>query len=171
VRLVTRLVACAFATAVTAGALAAPAYGQETFTITGAVEGLYPGATATLVAKVTNPHPFAIRVTSVGATTVSGGACPPTMLTVTGSTTEVVIQPGATGDVPLTVHMDSTADDVCQGATFTLAFNGTAAEAAGASASGMPVTGIAIGGLVATGTALISIGLAVRRRARLGLSA
>jgi hypothetical protein len=165
VRIVMRLLGCCFAAALTAAAFAAPARAQETFPISGSVDGLYPGATATLNATVTNTFPFAIRVTSIGATPTEAGACPASMLTITGSTEEVVVQPGATGQVPLQVHLDSAAGNVCQGA-FTIAFTGTAVAVAGASA-GTAFTGAEVGGLVATGCALVAIGLALRRRARL----
>lgn len=159
-----RLLGSCFAAALAAAVMAAPARAADTFLITGSVDGLYPGAMVTLVASVTNPFPFTVRVTTVGATP-GDGPCPAAMLTVSGSSAEVVVEPGATGTVPLEVHLDRNAGDACQAATWPIAFSGTAVEASPASAS-MAVTGVAIGGAAAMGGALMAIGLALRFGAR-----
>jgi hypothetical protein len=102
---------------------------KDEFEITGEVGGLYPGAEVTLQTRVTNPHPFPIRVTSVAATVGDAGpGCPASMLEVGGSEEAVEIPAGETRSVPLAVRMDRTAPDACQGATWPLEFRGTATD-------------------------------------------
>ncbi|MEX1144114.1 MAG: hypothetical protein WEE69_02265 [Acidimicrobiia bacterium] len=167
-RAVMRLAGSLFVAVLAAAAFGAPASASvsaDSVPISGEVDGLYPGGTVTLVAKVTNPFPFAIRVTSVDATPAEAGACPASMLNVTRSSRDVVVEPGATAGVPLQVHLDRNAGDACQGATFTVAFTGTIVEAV-AGSSTLPTTGGSIEGPLLAGSALVALGLALRRRAR-----
>ena len=128
-------IACNFARILAAGSIAVmvligpgtPVRAVEGFAITGQVDGLYPGADMTLDARVTNPYQFPIRVTSVGVTVQDAGpACPAWVIEVRDSHAEVDIPPNATGTVPLSIRMDPTAPDACQGATWRLRFAGTA---------------------------------------------
>jgi hypothetical protein len=104
-----------------------PVRAVDGFAITGQVDGLYPGADTTLDARVTNPYPFTIRVTSVEVTVRDASpACPASVIEVRDSRAEVDIPRNATGTLPLEIRMDPTAPDACQGATWTLTFAGTA---------------------------------------------
>jgi len=122
-------------------ALSAPSvHAQDGFEIAGEVDGLYPGAEATLEARVTNPHPFAILVTSTTASALDANpACPASMIEIGDLVAAVVIPPGGTGSVPLDVRMSAGAPDACQGATWPLEFTGTAV---GTPTSGLPGTSV-----------------------------
>ena len=168
-RSVTRLAGCLLAVLLTAGAFGAPAGAaipRDSVPVTGEVDGLYPGATVELVATVTNRYPFEILVKSIDATPSNAGACPASMLTVTESTAEVVVAPGASAGVPLQVHLDHSASDVCQGATFTVAFSGTVVEALPGATNGLAFTGGSIEAPLLGGTALLALGVVAIRRAR-----
>lgn len=131
-RLVSGVVMGMVACLVLLGQAAASVHAQEEeeFEITGEVGGLYPGAEMTLEARVSNPYPFPINVTSVETTVVDASpGCPASMLEIRGSDQEVEIPPGATRMVPLDVRMDRGAPDACQGATWPLEFTGTATGA------------------------------------------
>jgi hypothetical protein len=103
-----------------------PVRAADGFAITGQVDGLYPGADMTLNARVANPYPFTIRVTSLGVTVRDAGpACPASVIEVQDSRAQGDIPSNATGTVPLEIRMDPTAPDACQGATWTLTFAGS----------------------------------------------
>lgn len=140
----------------------------EGFAITGQVDGLYPGADMTLDARVTNPYPFPIRVTSVGVTVQDAGpACPAWVIEVRDSRAEVDIPPNATGTVPLSIRMDPTAPDACQGATWRLKFAGTAlapGESDLPSTNTIPVQDLFA--LVAIGALIVAAGLLASLRRR-----
>jgi hypothetical protein len=154
-------------------AMAPSVHAQDGFSIAGEVDGLYPGAEATLEARVTNPHPFTIRVISTSATVFDASpSCPASMLDIGDSETSVDVPPRGTGTVPLEVRMSLSAPDACQGATWPLEFSGTAvSDGPGAlPGTGMISTGgsallVAIGAAVMVG-ALIAVGRERRRRAR-----
>ncbi len=162
------------ASAIAAGVLIGPApvvHAQDAFAITGAVDGLYPGADMTLDVRITNPHPFWIRVTSVAVTARDAGpACPASVLELRDSQAAVDIPPGATGRLPLEIRMDPGAPDACQGATWTLEFTGNAVAAG---ASGLPSTSMRtardLGLLVASVALFAAAGLlaSLRRRKRM----
>lgn len=152
---------------VLAGPGISSARADDGFTISGEVDGLYPGVRATLEARVTNPHPFSIVVTSVTAVAADARAsCPASMLEIEGTAEPVEVPARETAVVLLAVRMDRDAPDACQGATWPLTFRG---QAFGDDGSGLPNTmvrpsGVLIG-LVAIGTGLIGLGiLLVRRR-------
>jgi hypothetical protein len=162
-------IACAIARALAAGGIAVivligpgtPVRAVEEFAISGQVDGLYPGADMTLDARVTNPYPFPIRVTSVGTTVRDAGpACPASVIEVRDSRAEVDIPRNATGTVPLAIRMDPSAPDACQGATWTLIFAGTALAQG---ASDLPSTNVLpfndLFALVAIGALILAAGL------------
>jgi hypothetical protein len=130
---------------------------QSPFEITGEVDGLYPGVVKMLDARVTNPQPFTIRVTSAGANVGDASpGCLASMLEVAGSTTAVDVPPGATGTVPLKMRMDRGAPDACQSVTFPLVFTATAVDVDSGGTSGGPIT-IAPGSLAFTGANLVAL--------------
>ncbi len=158
---------------------------QEGFGLSGDVDGLYPGVETTVQATVTNPHAFAIKVTSVSVASLDASPqCPGSLLAVGDLTSTVDIPAGQTGIVPLTVRLDPLTPNACQGATWPLEFSGTAVETgsggeaapapSGPSASGqsggggrgLPLTGANAVGLTAIGAALLAAGVAARVAAR-----
>jgi hypothetical protein len=105
---------------------------------------LYPTASADVAAAISNPNPYLVHVSSIslGTVTVDAGhsGCNLSSVTVTPSQNNS----GAGWDVPakvgtvngsLSIHlanaisMDNTANDTCQGATFTVALTATGASA------------------------------------------
>ena len=150
-------------------AVAAPAsHAQDGFEISGEVEALYPGADVTLEAAVTNPHPFAIRVTSAGATVLDAGAvCPASMIQVHHAEPDVVIPAHSTGTVSLRIRMSRSAPDACQGVTWPLRFSGVAEEV---STVQLPSTSLldprTLPWAVAVGAALLGFALLAARRRR-----
>jgi hypothetical protein len=150
------------------GVSASSARAQDGFAISGEVDGLFPGADVTLDARVTNPHPFAIRVMSTSATVLDASeGCPASMLQVGDSQAPVEVPPGGTGIVPLDVRMSRNAPDACQGVTWPLRFTGTAI---GTPTSGLPGTNMidprSLPALIAIGVALLSGALIAGSRAR-----
>jgi hypothetical protein len=139
---------------------------QEDLSVTGEVDGLYPGADTVIPVAITNPQTFAIDVTTVDVQVVdaSSAPCPGSMLTFGAPTTTVAIGPGATESVPLAVQMDIDAPDTCQGMTWVLAFEATAFSDDGPdpSADGaggvIPFTGSDVVGIVVAGIALGAVG-------------
>lgn len=89
---------------------------------------LYPGGTGDVIVKVHNPNPFAVTVSQVlgnGAITSDKGATcdAATGLTFTGrSDLAVSVAAGGTTTITLTgaASMDTTSNDACQGAVFTI---------------------------------------------------
>lgn len=143
-----------------------PSAAQDTFEISGEIDGLYPGVDATLEARVTNPHPFGIEVNSVAVIVADASSrCKASMLTVDGSSESVNVPPGGTGTIPLAVEMDRDAPDGCQGATWPLEFVGVAVAVADEGAASQ----ISLPGIVMTAAAaliaLAAIWAAIRRRA------
>lgn len=149
---------------------------QQSFTVTGEVDGLFPGSSAALPVLITNPQAFAIHVTSSGVTVGDANpACPATLLTVDGATTmSGDVAPGATATIPLVIQVDRATPDACQGATWQLQFLATATDtgagaatsAAGPSRSSLAFTGTTISALVGVALALVLVGAAIRRAVR-----
>jgi hypothetical protein len=89
---------------------------------------LYPGATGDVQLEISNPNPYIVRVTDVtgnGAITASAGGCNATSVTFTdqtGMSPGLQVAAGGSATFTLTgaVQMDGTANDACQGATFTI---------------------------------------------------
>ena len=100
---------------------------------------LYPGATADLAARVSNPNPFAVMLTratfgAVSVTPVDGRTCTAADVAVSGPVTlsGVTLPADSVGidvTVPGALTMLSTAADGCQDATFTVQVTLTGASA------------------------------------------
>jgi hypothetical protein len=130
--------ACVVAALVLVGLSASSVHAEDAFEIAGEVDGLYPGADTTLDARVTNPHPFPIRVisTTVNVRDASSG-CPASMLDIGDAQATAEVPAGGTSTVRLEVRMSRSAPDACQGVTWPLEFAGTAI---GTPTSGLPGT-------------------------------
>ena len=155
----------------------AATHAEEPIEIAGEVDGLYPGASATLQAEVANPHPFPIEVTSFDVAVSDASAlCPASALEIGSAGTGVVIDPGETGLVPIEVEMARSAPESCQGATWPLSYVATVVEVAsggvvppedpGEPIDDLPFTGADVLGLLAIGSTLVVIGVLAVRLAR-----
>ena len=117
--------------------------GHRVFVISGNVDGLYPGGTATLALRVHNPLHQAISVrtiTIVADNARSGcaaaflaagpGLAPLNSVDTITLSPPVVIPKGQTVDGPqVAITLLTTAPDACQNATFLLHYGGTAQRA------------------------------------------
>jgi len=155
---------------------------QGGFGVGGDVNGLYPGAEATVQATVVNPQSFTIQVTSVGVTALDASPqCPGSLLSFGDQPATVDIPASGTGTVLLTVQVDPGMPDACQGATWPLSFVGTAVSSAGGSpasspnsdgsgsgtrAGGLALTGADMMGLAAIGAGLVAAGVTARHVSR-----
>jgi hypothetical protein len=105
---------------------------------------LYPNGSADVAASISNPNPYAVHVSSIslGAVSVDAGhsGCNLSSVTVSGAQTNggagwtVPAKAGAVNgslnvDLANAILMDNTANDACQGATFTVALTATGASA------------------------------------------
>jgi hypothetical protein len=115
------------------GAASARATSAVSLTVTGGTPSasLYPGASAAVVANVTNPNPFPVRLTGAtfGAVTVTplaGKTCTAASVTVSGPVTlaSSVNLAANSGATPVTISnaltMVPTAENGCQGATYSV---------------------------------------------------
>jgi hypothetical protein len=98
------------------------------------VNTLYPTGKGDLVVTVQNPNDYAVNVTSLSQGALSSGSatpaavtdnhsgCTATTVTYTPPTVNFVVGPHATYTATLTgaVSMSNAAEDLCQGATFTV---------------------------------------------------
>jgi hypothetical protein len=117
------------AAAVAAHAVAALRTGlvAKSFSISGHVVGLTPGAHAALPLRIRNPWPWRIRVKSVAVyVEPSGHPCPVQSLQIRGFTGSLAVRPRSTRVLVLPVGLAATAPTDCQGATFALTFRGKA---------------------------------------------
>src|SRR3954463_7107684 len=99
---------------------------------------LYPGGTGAVKLKVTNPNPFAVRITSVAKqaggviTSDKGAACnASTGVTFTDQTGQALdLAGGATSTFTLAgaVSMSNASDNTCQGAIFSIPVDVTGAR-------------------------------------------
>jgi len=104
---------------------------------------LYPMASADVAADVSNPNPYKVHVSSIalGSISVDAGhsACNTASVSVTspqtnsGSGWDVPAKSGGVNgslsiDMANAISMDNTANDSCQGATFTVALTATGAS-------------------------------------------
>lgn len=104
---------------------------------TNTAEPLFPGSSVTNTVTITNPNPYPIKVTAItpGSGNAAGGlnsACLAGTVNVTGPASNaaglpqndvddtVAIPANGTGTYDVTVTMASTANNACQGLTFTL---------------------------------------------------
>jgi hypothetical protein len=104
---------------------AAAAAGSD-FTLTGSVDGLYPGRTMDLAVVVQNVQPFRLTVNTadVGVGDASS-ACHASNLVAQGFAGAVVVAPNRTATVPVKLQLLDTAPDSCQAASFPLTFHAT----------------------------------------------
>lgn len=108
----------------------------KAFTISGSVQGLFPGATTKLFLTVNNPNNQAMTVTALSATLTSvsgasGCAATASNLTIspyTGGTFDVAANGSAVsvGYIPLT--LPSSVANACQDAMYNLTYSGTAVQ-------------------------------------------
>ena len=99
---------------------------------------LYPGGTGSVKLKVTNPNPFAVRITAVtkqtGGTITSdkGAACNAstgvTFTDQTGLALDVAANATSTFTLSGAVSMTNASDNTCQGAIFTIPVDVTGAS-------------------------------------------
>jgi hypothetical protein len=104
---------------------------------------LYPTGSADVAATISNPNPYKVHVSSIalGAVTVDAGhsGCNTSSVSVTSPQTNGVTGwdvPAKSGgvngslnvDLTNAISMDNTANDSCQGATFTVALTATGAS-------------------------------------------
>lgn len=103
---------------------------KTTFTISGSVSGLFPGARSQLPLTLANTSRRDIEVTAVRATVADAGpGCSSTTLSITPFRGSVIVKAGGTASVSLAVTMSSDAPDACQGATYPLTYQGDARPA------------------------------------------
>lgn len=115
-----------------------------TLTAGSASTALYPGATADVDTSASNTNPFLVHVTSVALDTTKGqngfdvdaghSACNLSSLSFTtatngGSGWDVSANSSTDIDAAGSIAMDSSANDSCQGATFTVYLTATAQSA------------------------------------------
>jgi hypothetical protein len=89
---------------------------------------LYPGATGSVVLRVTNANPFPVRITTVSGngaiTSNAGAACNAstgvTFTNQTGLTHDVAANTTATVTLSGAVSMSNSSDNSCQGAVFSI---------------------------------------------------
>jgi hypothetical protein len=175
--------------------------GQDpTFPIRGSIQGLAPGVRSQLAITISNPFPFPIRV--VQLTVVVGNADGPCMgkdLEIQPFHGPLQIGAGATATTSLGVTLSNRSPDVCQAATWPLAYRGQAVQVAASSGGaaappasggtdnpgpsaepasaapgrGLPLTGLAVSTLIAAAALLLAGGAAIllaQRRRRSGLA-
>jgi len=102
------------------------------------VGDLYPGGTGSVKLKVTNPNPFAVRITTVAKqtsgtiTSDKGAACNAstgvTFTDQTGLTLDLAGGATSTFTLPNAVAMSNASDNTCQGAIFTIPVDVTGAS-------------------------------------------
>lgn len=99
---------------------------------------LYPGANGTVKLSVTNPNPFAVRITAVTKqvagtiTSDKGAACNAstgvTFNNQTGLTLDLAANTTSTFSLANAVSMSNASDNTCQGAVFSIPVDVTAAS-------------------------------------------
>jgi hypothetical protein len=106
------------------------------FTISGAVDGLFPGATSKLFVTVTNPNNQAMTVTDLSATLQSVSDAPGcdastadlTIGKYTGEDFDVAKNSSASSSGYIPLSLPHTVANACQGATYNLQYSGTAVQ-------------------------------------------
>ena len=103
---------------------------KSSFTISGNVTALYPGAHAALVLTIGNPNNFPIDVRTLAAAVQasSPSGCPATTLSIGGFSGHLVVAGNGTAVKTLPVTMSAGAPNACQIVTFPLKFSGTAVK-------------------------------------------
>ena len=102
---------------------------KHSFSLSGNVDGLYPGAALPLRVTVTNPDAFDIDVTNIDVTVSGTNRCSAHNVVVAPFSGSVRIAKRATAVVPLTVTFSSTAPNECQGESFGLHYTAIAQKA------------------------------------------
>jgi hypothetical protein len=103
----------------------------SSFSISGRVSGLYPGAVLPLTLTVTNSRSFPIDVTSISAAVgAPGGGCAASNLMVTSFSGQLLVPGQGTRHAVLHVTLRHAAPNPCQGVVFPLSYSGTAVKAA-----------------------------------------
>jgi hypothetical protein len=107
-----------------------PHEGGPRFTISGSVDGLWPGGRRSLVVIADNPYPFDIVLTSLSVTVGDASvACPGSFLHISSLTAEVRIAGGGQRAIELAASLDADAANDCQGATWALSYAASARRA------------------------------------------
>jgi hypothetical protein len=115
------------ATVVVAAAVAVPAGTPTSFSISGHVDGLFPGAELALPVRIRNPYRRRIRVVSVRASVgPSGRPCPMRNVQVSSFRGSLVVAAHRSRWISLRVRMLRSAASACQGEVFPLRFIGRA---------------------------------------------
>jgi hypothetical protein len=107
----------------------ADAYTADTagFVISGSARGLYPGARRTLVIRVGNRKPVAIRVVSLRVNVLAArNGCAAANVRVGRFRRTLTVRARGSGFLVLPISMLRRAPDSCQGAVFPLVFTGKA---------------------------------------------
>ena len=118
------------------GAAQAGTAASLTIGIGAPTSSLYPNGSADVAATITNPNPYNVHVSSIalGAVTPSPIACNATSISVTSPQTngttgwEVPANGNLNVDLANAISMDNTANDSCQGATFSVVLTATGAS-------------------------------------------
>jgi hypothetical protein len=104
--------------------------GGPRFTLSGNVDGLWPGAQRTLVVTAENPYPFDIVLTSLNVGVAAASAsCPASVLHISSPAADVRIAARGRRAVELVASLDPDAPDGCQGAIWTLSYTASARRA------------------------------------------
>jgi hypothetical protein len=103
---------------------------KRDFTISGQVDGLYPGARRGLVLTVANPNNFVISVQTLTVTVraPSASGCPASTLSVAPFSGSLLVPANGTAARSVLVTMSPTAVNACQDVTFPLVYSGTAVK-------------------------------------------
>lgn len=97
------------------------------FSISGSVEGLYPGLTRPLTLTVTNPQHFTIVVTSLTVTVHDARlGCTAGNIAVSPFTGELPVRALGSATVTLRITLTHHAPNACQGAVFPLLYSASA---------------------------------------------
>ncbi|MGZ5398987.1 MAG: hypothetical protein ACXWDL_02580 [Nocardioides sp.] len=101
---------------------------RPSFTISGGVNGLYPGAHSRAELRITNHRHWTIDVRRIFVTvaSTSNPGCPRSMVRSPGWAGSVRVAKGKTRAVSVPISMRAAAPDACQGAVFALRYSGWA---------------------------------------------
>jgi hypothetical protein len=98
---------------------------SESFTISGSVHGLYPGASRALVLTVTNGRAFTVVVTSITTTVKDASpACPESYLSVSPFAGQLTVPSEGPATASVVANLAASAPDGCSGAVFPLLYAG-----------------------------------------------
>jgi hypothetical protein len=162
-------------TAVVVSSRDATAAGPD-FTLSGSVEGLFPGRTVDLGVTVQNPQSLRLTVNTADVSVGDAStACLAANLSAQGFAGSVTVGPHGTTTIPVELQLLDTAPDGCQGAAFPLTFHATGSrDASSPNPSGpfgsLPFTGLGLAAslMAIVGLAALVLGLAILAAARAG---